>query len=259
MIIKVIVFFILVYLSAMAYLFFTQGSKIFNFSFVKKVKPKVLSHCKKCKEVKLKVKGAVLDGVFKDENSSNLIIYFGGNADDATDFIKYTKDLKGFDVVAYNYRGNALSSGKPSEKKLLKDALKIYDTYSKNKEVILIGRSLGSGIATYVASKRKAKGVLLITPYDSIENIAKSRYPFFPISFLLKYKFDSYKFVKDVSAPVSIFMVEDDQTISNQRTKNLMKYIKDLFYVKIFKNATHANILEEKGFQSELETTILKF
>ncbi len=259
MIIKAIIFSILLYFSTMAYLYFTQNSKIFNFSFVEKVKPKILNRCKKCKEVKLKVNGAILDGVFKDENSSKLIIYFGGNADDATYFIKYTKDLNGFDIITFNYRGNGLSSSKPNEKKLLKDALKIYDTYSKNREIYIVGRSLGSGIATYVASKRKVKGVLLITPYDSIENIAKGRYPFFPISLLLKYKFNSYKFVQNVNAPVSVFMVKDDKTVPNQRTVNLIKHIKNISCIKIFKDATHANILEEKNFPNDLKTAILKF
>ncbi len=256
MVVKTAIFFILLYLSALAYLYLTQGSKIFNFSFAEKVKPKVLKECKKCKEIKLKVGGAVLDGVFKDENSSKIIIYFGGNADDATDFIKYCDDLRDFDIVAFNYRGNVLSSGKPTEKAIFKDSLKIYDTFAKGKEVYLIGRSLGSGVAVYLASKRNIKRLLLITPYDSIENVAKEKYPYFPISLLIKYKFNSLKYLKDVDTPTTVFMVKGDQTVPNKRTKNLIKHLKDLSNIIIFKNATHADIIEIKDFKEELKKWI---
>ena len=248
------------YLAALLYLYFTQDNKIFNFSLVKKAKSPVLKECQNCKEVKLKVKGAILDGVVRDENSSKVILYFGGNADDATEFIKIAKDIKGYDIVAFNYRGNALSTGKPSQDLLFDDALKIYDLFAKNKDkIIIVGRSLGSGVASYLASKRETDGVLLITPYDSVENLAKEKYPFFPISLLLKHKFKSFKYAKNIEAPIVIFMVKDDQTVPNKNTKNLEKYIPKLLEEKIFTDTTHADILTDPSFKKELKRVILRF
>ncbi len=256
---KIFLLFICFYIGAAFYLYLVQSSKIFNFSFAEKIKPKVLAECKKCKEIKLKLENATLDGVIKDENSSKLILYFGGNSDDATDFIKYCDDLKDFDVVAFNYRGNVLSSGKPTEKDIFKDSLKIYDDFAQNKEVYLIGRSLGSGVAIYLASKRKIKKLLLVTPYDSIENVAKDKYPYFPISLLIKYKFNSLLYSKYVNAPTTVFMVKNDKTVSNKRTKNLIKHLKDFSNIVIFKDATHANIIETKDFKEELRKWIFAF
>jgi len=253
---KIIIFILFLYSGALLYLYFTQDGKIFNFSTVPKRKPDVLKECPNCKEIKIKTDGISLDGVYKDENSSKLIIYFGGNSDDATDFIKSLKDEKKFDIVVFNYRGDGLSEGKPTEKTLFKDSLSIYDKFKKNKEVILIGRSLGSGVATYLASKRDVKKLFLITPYDSIENVAKQRYPFFPISFLIKYKFKSYKYIEKVKAPVFIFMVKNDKTVSNQRTNNLIHYIKSNYYIKEFDHTTHANILSNENFIEVLKKSL---
>ena len=248
---------ITIYIGIILYLYLTQRDKIFNFSIVEKKEPKVLKNCPKCKRVKLKVKDGILDGVYLDNNSHKLIIYFGGNSDDATDFLDIIKDIKEFDAVAFNYRGNALSTGTPSEKALYNDALAIYDSFSKNKDVYLIGRSLGSGVATFLASKREVKKLLLITPYDSIENIAKEKYPLFPISLLLKYKFNSKNFIEKVKAPIIIFMVKNDKTVSNRRTKNLIKHIRSKYTLKILESTTHADILSNTNFKKELKSSIL--
>lgn len=244
------------YIAALIYLYITQDQKIFNFSIVEKKRPKVLKECKNCKEVKLKVEDGLLDGVYLENNSSKLIIYFGGNADDATDFISIFKNLKNFDIVAFNYRGNALSSGTPSEKALFNDALRIYDTFANKKEVFVVGRSLGSGVAIYLSSQRDVKKLFLITPYDSIENVAKERYPFFPIHWLIRYKFDSLRYINDVKADLFIFMVKNDNVVSNERTKNLIKHIKSSVEVKEFDNTTHADILEDKNFIKEFGATL---
>ncbi len=247
----------IVYIILSLYLYLTQDSKIFNFSIVEKRRPAVLNECENCKEVMLKVDNAVLSGVYLENNSKKLIIYFGGNSDDATDFIKLLKNQSKYNVVAFNYRGNALSSGIPSEKNLFEDALRIYDTYAKDKIVYVVGRSLGSGVAVYLSTKRDIKKLILITPYDSIENVAKERYPFLPVLLLLRYKFNSKDYIKNSKAPIVIFMVKDDKVVSNKRTKNLIKYIKNPFEIKEFSNTTHGDILLDKEFQQEFLNSLL--
>ncbi len=244
---------IIAYIGATLYLYLTQESQIFHFDIVPKKEPKVLKKYPKCKRVKLKVKDGLLDGVYLDNSSKKLIIYFGGNADDATDFLEIIKDINGFDAVAFNYRGNGLSKGIPSQKALYEDAIVIYDKFAKDKDIYVIGRSLGSGVATYLASKKEIKKLFLITPFDSIENIAKERYPIFPISLLLKYKFDSKKYIEQVKAPIVIFMAEGDKTVSNKSTKNLIKHIRSNYTLKILKHTTHADILSNENFIKEIK------
>ncbi|HEX9061163.1 MAG TPA: alpha/beta fold hydrolase, partial [Clostridia bacterium] len=99
-----------------------------------------------------------------------LILYFGGNAEEVSYLVRESTEIKGWSVALTNYRGYGMSDGKPSEKDLFSDALKIYDYYANRPDIdtdhiVIMGRSLGTGIATYLASQRKAKGVILISPY----------------------------------------------------------------------------------------------
>ncbi|NOX15326.1 MAG: alpha/beta hydrolase [Epsilonproteobacteria bacterium] len=250
---------ILLYGVVSIYFYLTQDSKIFNVLAIEK---KASFKLKNSKEIKLKVANhVVLDGIYKksDKKDAPLLIYFGGNADDATRFLLHIKSLEDFNVVVFNYRGYLKSTGKPSEKNLFNDALKIYDTFAKNQKVIIIGRSLGSGVAIYLASKRKALGVVLITPYDSIASLAKHKYPFLPIDLLLKYKFQSIKYVKNIDSPISIIEVEDDKTVPNKNTSRLSKKIKNLALKIELKNTTHADVLHYPDFEKILKKAILKF
>ena len=125
------------------YLYFTQNDQLFPAKSIVK-EAKVSGDA--IESLTLRVKeDVVLDGVLRkdEEEGAGLILYFGGNADDATRFVVYTKELQGYDVIAFNYRGYVGSSGTPSEEALFEDALKIYDTYAKGRKVVVIGRSLG--------------------------------------------------------------------------------------------------------------------
>ncbi len=257
---KIIILMVLfLYLAVLAFVYFTQDSMIFNYSQIEK-KPSI--ELKNSEKVTLKVShGVVLQGLYKKSKQKDapLIIYFGGNSDDATRFLLHVEDLKGFDIIAFNYRGYVGSSGKPSEKNLFQDAIKIYDKFAKDSKVILIGRSLGTGVAVYLASKRDAKGLVLITPYDSIASLAKQKYPYLPIGLLLKYKFDSIKYISKIKTPVAVIEVKDDTTVPNKNTQRLVKKVKNLVAFVVLKNTTHADVLQHPNFQKVLKETISKF
>ncbi|NJL58986.1 MAG: hypothetical protein HC887_04355 [Desulfobacteraceae bacterium] len=110
------------------------------------------------------------------------IIYFGGNAEDISEQIFEFEPLKGWAVLLVNYRGYGLSQGSPSQENLFNDALSIYDHISRREDVdasriVAMGRSLGSGVAVHLASQRPLAGVILVSPYDSIRNVAQKIYP----------------------------------------------------------------------------------
>lgn len=244
-------------MAVLAYFYITQDSKIFNFSEIEKDEPFIV---KDTKEIKLKISDDVtLDGLYKKskKEDASLIIYFGGNSDDATRFMLHISSLEDFDIVAFNYRGYMKSTGKPSEKALFDDALKIYDRYSKNQKVIIIGRSLGSGVAVYLASKRKNSGVVLITPYYSIASLAQEKYPFLPINLLLKYKFDSMRYIKNIKSPISVILVKNDTTIPNKNSENLIKKIKNLNSVITLEKTTHADVLNQIDFEKTLRKMLI--
>ena len=247
---------VFLYITVLAYFYFTQNSKIFNISEIPSNPPIVLKNAKK---ISLEVSDdAVLDGVYKKSNQKNLptIIYFGGNSDDATRFLLYVKNINNFNIVTFNYRGYVQSTGKPSEKNLFSDALKIYDKFAKDSKIILIGRSLGSGVALYLASKREVSGVVLITPYDSIASLAKEKYPFLPIDLILKYKFESVKYVEKIASPISIIEVKGDRTIPNAHTLKLSKKIKNQGEFIVLENTTHGDVLNHPKFEESIKNII---
>ena len=240
---------IILYFGALAYIYFTQDSKVFNPTFIEKKEP-----IKNVEYITLKVaKDVVLDGIYKESNDSPFVIYFGGNSDDATRIVLY---INGLEIVAFNYRGFVNSGGKPSEEAIFSDALKIFDKYAKNTDVIVVGRSLGTGVATYVASKRDVKGLILITPYDSIVSMGKKMYPYFPIETLSKHKFESVKYMQKVQAPVGLIEVENDETIPKYHFDKLKVEVPNLALHVELKDTTHGDVLRHPDFEKTVKRMI---
>ena len=124
-------------------------------------------------------------------------MYFHGNAGDLSrwgQIVSYYVDLQ-YDVFIMDYRTYGKSTGKLSEQALYDDAKVCYD-YLKEKfdpsRITLYGRSLGTGIATQLASFNKAQRLILETPYYSLVDVAKERFPFLPVQSLMQYELPSY-------------------------------------------------------------------
>lgn len=246
------------YSMAMGYLYFTQNDQLFPAKLIKK---EARVSGENIENLSLHVKeNAVLSGVLrKDEQSdAGLLVYFGGNADDATRFVLEAQALQGYDILTFNYRGYGESTGTPSEEALFEDALKIYDTYAKGRKVVVMGRSLGSGVATYVASKRVVDGLILLTPYDSILSIAKLKYPFFPIDLLLKNKFESVNYIPHVKSKIAVMEVENDVTIPRYHLEKLLEALPSKPLHVIFSNTTHGDVLDHPAFTKELQKLLGK-
>jgi hypothetical protein len=248
---------LLTYIGLCGYLYFTQESKIFKGD--KAVKVELLPFIDNLEEVSFETeKGLTLYGKHKIALNSEkpMILYFGGNSSDITSFFNYTTKLDEYEIISFNYRGYINSQGSPSEDKFFEDALKIYDNYGKNKEVIVVGKSLGTGVATFLASKREVKTLVLITPYDSIVSMAKKKYPIFPIDFLLKHKFESIKYIKEVKTPVVLFEVKGDEVIKKYHFDRLKDEVKNLKNHLVFTDISHGNILSHRDFQWKLKENL---
>lgn len=232
------------------YMYATQEKQLFNARAIPALAPFT---CKGCEEVALEPAPQVLlKGKHRPNPQGPLVLYFGGNADDATRIFLHL-DLEA-EVVAFNYRGYVDSSGFPSEKNLFHDALFLYDTFAKDRDVVVVGRSLGTGVATYLASKRPVVGVVLITPFDSIRALAKASYPFLPIDWLLKHPFDSDKHMALVQAPVFLLEVEGDRVTPKAHLEALKKKIIHLGAHVVLQGTTHGEVLKHEAFSPTLAT-----
>ena len=158
------------------------------------------------------------------QTAAPLLIYFGGNAEEVSWLASSAGQYAGWSLLLVNYRGYGRSEGKPGEAELFADALQIYDYAARRAgdgRVAVMGRSLGSGVAVYLASQRPVAGVILVSPYDSVESVAKGVYPFLPISLMLKHRFDSLARAPGVKAPLLCLVASADRVIPRPHSERL--------------------------------------
>ncbi len=170
--------------------------------------------------------GVTLRGWEVNPGRESAIIYYGGNAERIDYYIDSFKLLFPAHTIYFvNYRGYGKSEGTPSEKALYADALAVFDNIKdQHKNISLIGKSLGSGIASYVAANRPVENIVLVTPYDSIVNVAKVHYPLFPVSLIMIDRYESWKHAPHVTARTLIISAQHDQIIPAESTKMLASY-----------------------------------
>ncbi len=206
---------------------------------------------------------AVINAIhFKVENPKGVILYFHGNAGDLSRWgliAEYFVE-KQYDVLIMDYRTYGKSTGKLSEDALYKDAQYCYDYLKeryKENEITLYGRSLGTGIATYLASKNKPNQLILETPYYSITDVAQSRFPMFPVEKLLKYKFPTHQYIQQVSCPITIFQGTDDGVVPYASAEKLLKLnIENLNFITI-EGGGHNNLIEFEDYHSKVKKILL--
>ena len=172
----------------------------------------------------ISVDDQTLEIIVLNTGERDAILYFGGNGESVVaNAPDYTATFPNQTVYLVNYRGYGGSTGTPTEKTIYADAQLVYDrTSSQHEKMSVIGRSLGSGVATQLASTRKIHKMVLITPYDAIQNIAQDQYPMFPIKFLLKDKFDSVSRIRNIDSDTLIVIAEYDSVIPKKYSDRLI-------------------------------------
>ncbi len=186
--------------------------------------------------------GAKLNAVhIRTEKRKGIILYFHGNSGNVSHLghVANLFDRKGYDAFLIDYRTYGKSTGTMSEEALKKDAQLFYDhaltLYNEN-EIILYGRSFGTGVATGLAATNSPKKLILESPFYSALSLGEHRFPFLPISWLSEYVFPSNEYVQNINCPVYIFHGTDDQVIPFDFAKQLYDEIpgtqKKMFTIK---------------------------
>lgn len=189
---------------------------------------------------------------------ADAVIYFGGNAEDVSHTLSSLAEaFPERSVFAMNYRGYGGSSGQPSEAALIADALALFDrVHVDHPKVIAIGRSLGSGVAIHLASERPVERLVLVTPYDSILNIAAAQFPYFPIRWLMLDKFESWRYAPKVTAPTQLIAAQNDEVIPAGSTAALYKcFPPSLATLTVIPRVGHNTISESPEYLSLLRKT----
>jgi pimeloyl-ACP methyl ester carboxylesterase len=143
------------------------------------------------------------------------IVFFHGNASDVRDFAQFGTRLHalGYGVVLASYRGYSGNDRAPSEDGLFEDGRAILDAVSVSGPIILWGHSLGSGVATRLASEMRADALILESPFTSLTELGSMLYPLFPVDWLLTDRFDSASLAPNIEMPVLILHSRDDTVV----------------------------------------------
>ena len=116
------------------------------------------------------------------------------------------------DVAAFHYRGYAPSTGEPSASAILEDAIAIHDHVVASlapDRIVAVGLSLGAGPAAHLAARRPIKGLILITPFNSLTALAREHYAWAPVGLLLRHRMEVAGSLAGVAAPVAVISAAD--------------------------------------------------
>lgn len=158
-----------------------------------------------------------------ERESDRAILYFGGNAEDVSRSIALLgRAFPGAAIYAMHYRSYGGSTGTPSERALVADGIALFDRIAEaHPDISIVGRSLGSGIAVQVAASRPIDRLVLVTPYNSIAELAAEQFRFFPIRLILQDKYETWRYANQVRAPATFIVAANDQVIPGASSRKL--------------------------------------
>ena len=213
---------VLFYILLIVIVFFFQRNLLYHPSVDNYLKDNLVTEPTEIEKVKITTEDKIdLIGWFynKDIEKFKTIVFFHGNAGSLNNRTYKLNRLKDLDVnfLIIAWRGFSGNKGKPSELGLYEDAKSAVRWLNmkgiQDKNIILYGESLGTAIAVEIAQNKKYAGVILESPFTSMVNMGKKYYPFFPVSFLLKDKFESYKKINKISVPLLVLHGKVDKIV----------------------------------------------
>jgi len=197
-----------------------------------------------------------------DSAKKGAIIYFHGNMNNiayyapfANNFIHY-----GYEVWMMDYPGYGKSTGELTEEILYIEAEEVYKMvkaagFSAN-SIIIYGKSLGTGIATQLASRRNCKRLILESPYYSIPNVAAHYAWMYPVDWMTEFKIPANEYIQKVTAPVTIFHGTDDATIAYSNTEDLQPLLKPGDEVITIEGGGHNDLNDYSEMKRKLDSLL---
>lgn len=177
-----------------------------------------------------------------------VVVYLGGNGEHANLALNWlNKEFSRNEVYSINYPGYGKSTGHASQNNIEKALIEAIPKLIGDKKLIIVGRSLGSGFATFLAGHVKnTDKLILITPYNKITDVACNRFfyvPSFICSTFMENQMDNGRYIKDINVPVLVVYVAGDTTIPNENTLELLNKIKNKKVVEV-KDSNHNSVMD---------------
>ncbi|MDZ3823881.1 MAG: alpha/beta hydrolase [Pseudoxanthomonas sp.] len=170
--------------------------------------------------------GVVLRGWLAAGDQPDALLYFGGNAEQ----VGHLRDragmlFPGHAVYLLAYRGYGASDGRPTEADLGADAVALYDHVRASRpgaRIRVVGRSLGSGVAAALASRRPVDRLVLVTPFDDMAALASHHHPWLPVGLLLRERYPAQAHLAGHDGPVLVVRAGRDRVVPPERTDALI-------------------------------------
>ena len=201
------------------------------------------------------VQFSVPDSVFK-----GIVLYFHGNRENINRYAPFAGNFtsRGYEVWMMDYPGFGKSTGNRTEKGMYEDALTLYRIAIKKvaaDSIIIYGKSLGTGIASQLASIRDCRRLILETPYYSMDALARHYFFMYPVISMSKYSFPTHAYLERTQVPVCIFHGTRDRVIPYSQSKRLTKKRPGIELVTIEKGR-HNDLSNFPLFQDKLDSLL---
>lgn len=203
----------------------------------------------------------LIDFSSTDTVTRGVVLYFHGNKRNISWYAKYIPYFTrhGYEVLMIDYPGFGKSTGKLTEQKLYDWALNVYKIAIKRfgaDSIIIYGKSMGTGIASQLASIRDCKRLILETPYYDFPSVVSHYFPIYPVRWMLHYDFPTYAYLKNVSAPITIFQGTKDRLVTYSNAKRLKPLLKQKDEFITVKGGGHNNLYKYKEVTGKLDSLL---
>ena len=191
-----------------------------------------------------------------DSIRRGIVLYFHGNRENINRYAKYVKNFtdQQYEVWMLDYPGYGKSTGPRTEKILYEDAMLLYKMAigkTAADSIIIYGKSLGTGIASQLASVRDCKKLILETPYYSMTALARHYFFIYPVVPMSKYKFPTNEYFNYIKSPIYIFHGTKDRVIPYRQARRLAAQFSSVTLYTIPKGG-HNNLNSFPLFKKEL-------
>ena len=163
------------------------------------------------------------------------------------------------EVIAFHYRGYRPSGGKPSAKAVLSDSVAIFDHLQReleNAAIIAVGVSIGSPVAAYLARERSLSGLVLVTPFDSLVELARDHYPWLPVRMLLRHRMPTVDFVRERQTPTALIVAAEDTIVPAARSEPLRRAVPNLVFDRMIAAAGHNDLYDRPAFREAIREAL---
>jgi uncharacterized protein len=197
-----------------------------------------------------------------DQARKGVVLYFHGNRDNINRYARYAPNFTkhGYEIWMVDYPGYGKSTGQLSEANFYRQANELYRLASEvfaPEQVVIYGKSLGSGIAAYLASEKACRHLILETPYFSIPDLFKSYAPFYPVKKMIHFRLPTGEYLAKISAPITIFHGKADCVIPYRCACKLKPLLKPGDQFITIEEGSHNNLHEFPAFNDKLDRALM--